>query len=331
MAESNDPWNIYAIEENSNAESESEEEVIEETPERGTRLSYGPPEMIGSKPGHSEVVMDRIRNLKITPDKFFDIFQEVEFFEKGESYAAIEFTLTFLAANPNIEKVVCGGHEFLYVAERNVGVLMNFILYEKPAPDILPHEVDVHHRITCFSTCRSSISAFFSKYPGAILAVDVTKDAHDTVIFMRKLGRGFDYVHFNPNFNERLSLAEVIFNKMSKERTVRGYSAEGGSDPWNTRGSCSAHVWQQVYRFMKFKFNPFERKILYPCNARYRVWMYPRDILIEERKAMRKRRKVKLRFPNQYWQLVKKAKEAIDQPMPVADQQPEKKKRKRDI
>lgn len=83
---------------------------------------------------------------------------------------------------------------------------------------------------------------------------------------MRKMGRDFEYVHFSPNFNERVPIAEFIIKSMSKISKVRGYNAEDGGDPWNLSAFCSAHVWQQIYRMMRFNFNPFEREVPIPVE-----------------------------------------------------------------
>lgn len=240
------------------------------------------------------MMLKHIAEREVSYDQFFDLFQEVEFFDVNQSYCAIEFVFKFIQGRPGVEKIICGQRDFLYRADQNVGVLMNFVMNRNSGPHSLVF--DVHKRVTCFSTTRSSISAFFSKYPSAILAVDAPKEEHDSVLFMKKFGRGFEYIHFNPNFDERVPIAEYIIKRMSRDSKVQRYNAEDGDDPWNVSASCSAHVWQQVYRFMCLKFNPFDREVLFPWNKRYRKFMYPNDLLMEEEIEIRRR--ALMRYPN---------------------------------
>lgn len=262
----------------------------------GPRLDYGPPEMVGSESNYADVMLRFTAGREIGYDNFFDLFQEVEFFDEHQSYAAVEFTFSLIKAEPEVEKITCGQRDFLYRDDHRVGILMNFLLYKKPSTTPLPFEHDICNRITNFSSTKSSISAFFKNYPNAILAVDVGDEAHDSMLFMRKMGKGFDYVHFSPNYDHRVPIAEHVFLNMSKERRVRGYNAEDGGDPWNTRASCSAHTWQQAYNFMRFGFNPFNRAVLRNWDLRYRFWIYEDEILVRE--EIERRDRARLRYPN---------------------------------
>lgn len=302
----------------------------DEKSEKGPRRFFGPPELAGSKPNYMDVMLKHVAGRVVSYDEFFDLFQEVEFFSTNLSYDAIEFVFAFLQEVPEIKKTVFGAHEFLYRSDQKVGLLMNFIIYKQTGPNSVSYDHDVRNRVTCFSLVKASISAFFSKNPGAILAVDVATERHDSILFMRKMGRGYDYVHFSPNFEHRILIVEHIIENMSKDRRVRGYNAEDGDDEWNTRHSCSAHSWQQVYRFMRLGFNPFNRDVLYEWNKRYKFWIYPREILKFEPEKRLKRVRAKLRYPSEYNPADRKLKKKYNA-APAVDQQPIKRKRKRDI
>lgn len=182
--------------------------------EKKPKKDYGPPCLIGTLSGMDSVIFERIKSEGINPEQFFQLFQEVEFFDVHRSFAAIEFAFAYFSSISGISEEIYAQRTFLYSAERNVGVMKNYIVSYGAGKGIKKLDHDYCGRAGTFTGCRPSISAFFSRHPGSILAVSVRSVAHNTLVFMQKSGRGFDFVHFNPNFNERFSLGERMMIDM---------------------------------------------------------------------------------------------------------------------
>lgn len=114
--------------------------------------------------------------------------------------------------------------------------------------------------------------AFFAQYADFTLAIDVGTKKHDTIVFTKKLtegGRGtpsYAHIHYNPNIDEELSVANYYFKRMSKNFRHQGYHPKNG----NLNAECSILSWTEVFKFMRLKFDPFvDQKIdLWPSDKK---------------------------------------------------------------
>lgn len=302
----------YIVEGNGDVDSWDIEKI-----EKKPRKDYGLPSLIGTCTEMNQIILKRIKDHGVTSNKFFDLFQEVEFFDRYRSYAAIEFAFDYFNSKSGIVEEICDQRIFLYCAKRNVGVMKNFIVYYGAHGEKVTLDNDYCGRGVSYSGSRSSISAFFTKHPGSLLAVSVGNRAHDTLIFMRKVGRSYEFIHYNPNFNERLYLAERVMSGLSKTGKIRGYSADG----WNVEGWCSAYVWTEVFKLLRTNYDPFQREGLTDWCKRLKIWMYSMDIIGEMEEEVEYRAKAKQRYIHE---------NEDDRPI-IINELPEKKKRKRGI
>lgn len=101
--------------------------------------------------------------------------------------------------------------------------------------------------------------AFFAKYNDYTLAIDCGTKDHDTMIFTKKLADGapgkptYAHIHYNPNINEELTVANYFFARMSRKYLHMGYHSKDG----NLNAECSPLTWTEAFKFMRLKFDPF--------------------------------------------------------------------------
>lgn len=129
------------------------------------------------------------------------------------------------------------------------------------------------------------VKAFFAQHADFTLAIDIGSEDHDTIVFTKKLtegGRGtpsYAHIHYNPNIDEELSVANYYFKKMSEHFRLQGYHSKDG----NLNAECSILSWTEVFKFMRLKFDPFEDQridLWQPDKKNHRLkYIYLEDLM----------------------------------------------------
>lgn len=125
-----------------------------------------------------------------------------------------------------------------------------------------------------FSNVRGAIIQFFNlpQFHGFTLALEVDTFAHACGLLIRHQNNGYDFIYFNPNFNETFGRVDEIHATLSTGRkSMFGYHA----DCWNASGICGALVWKDFYRFMYGANDPFSREMLFPYSTKLKKCVYP--------------------------------------------------------
>lgn len=208
-------------------------------------------------------------------DKFQKKFQKLTDypFKKGY-YDAIEFAYHTMSVNyPS--RVLNNNITVYYNEDAKAAVVKGIIFHPKKTQDRYVPDVkyDPCGYTRSLSSVRGAIIQFFNieQFRDFTLAVEVDTLDHATGLFIRHQDDGYDFIYFNPNFNETFGIIDKVYTAFSTGRkSMFGYHSEC----WSASGICGTLVWRDFYRLMYGLYDPFTRKNLFPYSTTLKKCVY---------------------------------------------------------
>lgn len=126
--------------------------------------------------------------------------------------------------------------------------------------------VDENRYYRGFHFIRQAISRFFSEKPDYALLVDLVDTSHNAVFFVYKRNGAYNFILFNPNWNEIFSQAIVFVTKMSP--TLHGFYSLNRFES-NPDDRCRKYAYDFMRSVIAGELHPIvERKTHWYCLKR---------------------------------------------------------------
>lgn len=196
-----------------------------------------------SKVGNSS--LDDSNLLNILYNDLMDCMAAVKDLNEAASFGFIE-------ASMNNLNIVWAEFRSAYLKERSAKRAIQFSY-----PCVLNKYMKVTGEI---GNATRAIRKFFKlkQYQDHVVGLNLGNALHDMAIFVRKTGKTYELVHFDPNKQSVSRATDNFQNSLSKNTTRKGYHPEMG----NPDGKCSYLAWMELLKFILLGKNPLQKQDL---------------------------------------------------------------------
>lgn len=124
------------------------------------------------------------------------------------------------------------------------------------------NKYDVGNRIITTESGYQAILRFFKQedFQDFELVVSAGSETHESCIFIRKDGDGYEAIYYNPNYSDRQDgvqyshVVRQLFHKFGRKlKRIQAYH----SPCFNLRAQCSALTWAEMMNHMSLGLSPF--------------------------------------------------------------------------
>lgn len=177
----------------------------------------------------------------------------INYLENGETMIATSSVLQNLQENLNVIKVRDSVVSYDFILRGQHGLFTRSVTYVTRMSR--RDEFDKNKVCTEVGNATRAVRKFFKQkeFAHCVMGLNLGNAWHDMAVFIKKNGKAYDLVHFDPNEQTSSKTMDEFQKSLSKNTTRRGYHPKGG----NSDGKCSYLTWMELLEFILLNKNPF--------------------------------------------------------------------------